>query len=207
MNLGTLYIISAPSGAGKSTLIKKFIKIKSLYKFYFSVSYTTRNIRINEFNKKHYYFITKKKFHQMKLKNYFLEYEKIFNNYYGTSKKKIKNMLKKGIDVFLDINWKGAQTIRKKISNTKSIFILPPSKNELEKRLYKRGKDSKNSIIERIYNSKEEIKHYYEYDYLIINKDINIALQDLKHIYFSNKLELNKQKKYYSSLIKKLITD
>ncbi|AKC60170.1 guanylate kinase [Blochmannia endosymbiont of Polyrhachis (Hedomyrma) turneri] len=195
MKQGTLYIISAPSGTGKSTLIKKIIQKKStLYNITHSISYTTRNIRPTETNGIHYHFITIKKFKKMISKNIFYEYAKIFGHYYGTSKKKIHPILQLGIDIILDINWQGAKQIKKKIPNVISIFLLPPSMQELKKRLYKRAEDSENNISKRIETAKNEIQHYKKYDYIIINDNENTALLHLQSIIISEKLRYIHQK-------------
>ncbi|AXN02103.1 Guanylate kinase [Candidatus Purcelliella pentastirinorum] len=185
MNKGILFIISAPSGTGKSTLIKSLIKKISKYKTKISISYTTRNKRMGELNGKHYYFISRNKFKKMIKNKEFLEYAIIFENYYGTPKKIIKNLLLKGINIFLNINWQGAKQVKKKIKNNISIYIIPPSIKELIKRLKKRGSENQIDIKKRIKQSMKEIKHYIKYDYLIINDKFNVALSDLRNIFIS----------------------
>ncbi|MGP1930692.1 MAG: guanylate kinase [Arsenophonus sp. ET-YP4-MAG3] len=204
---GILYIISAPSGVGKSSLIQALLKIQHLYEIKVSISYTTRKIRPSEKNGENYYFISEKKFQQMIKNNDFLEYASIFGNYYGTSRIVIEKNINNGIDLFLDIDWQGAQQIRKKISLIRTIFILPPSKNELLRRLYRRGQDNKKIIKQRMSQFLAEIKHYNEYDYIIINDDFNTALKNLESIIRSERLRLRYQIQRHNTLINKLLVD
>lgn len=204
---GTLYIISAPSGAGKSSLIRALLKTKSLYDIKVSISHTTRAIRPSEKNGEHYYFITKSKFQQMIEQNAFLEYACVFGNYYGTSRAIIEEIINNGCNIFLDIDWQGAQQIRQKISSVRTIFILPPSKKELLWRLRDRGQDSEETINQRMTQAIAEIKHYKEYDYIIVNDDFNTALGDLQSIIQSERLQLKYQIKRHDTLINKLLAD
>ncbi|MFT8229910.1 MAG: guanylate kinase [Enterobacterales bacterium] len=196
MSKGILFIISAPSGAGKSSLISKLLtQYKYNKNIKTSISYTTRNIRPKEINGNHYFFVSVLKFKYMISKNKFLEYEKVFGNYYGTPRLFIEKSLKMGFDVLLNIDWRGANTIRKKIKNNIcSIFILPPSIEELNKRLYKRDQYNEQNLNERITYSSLEMKHYHEYDYLIINDNFYKSLNDLKSIINAVKLTINYQK-------------
>lgn len=201
---GKIFIISAPSGVGKSSLIKELLKIKPLFQI--SISHTTRFARIGEKHGQHYYFISKNKFKNMIKKNSFIEYAKVFGNYYGTSKKSIESFLLLGIDIILDINWKGAKKIREIMpKRTVSIFILPPSSNELNLRLIKRGLDSKCDIEKRMQESIKEIIHYHEYDYLIVNDNFDIAFKKLNTIIKAENLKTYCQKFKYKKLIKNLI--
>jgi guanylate kinase len=135
----------------------------------------------------------------------FLEYAKVFNNYYGTSRQSIEKMLFSGIDVFLDIDWQGANQIRYKMPNSKSIFLLPPSKDELYKRLRERGQDSDAVISKRMEKAVDEMNHYSEYDYLIINDDFQKAINDLKTIIIAEHLCLFHQKNKHNVLISQLL--
>ncbi|AKC60757.1 guanylate kinase [Blochmannia endosymbiont of Camponotus (Colobopsis) obliquus] len=191
MNKGILYIISAPSGTGKSTLINSLIqKNTSFLNIHMSISYTTRNIRPGEINGKHYYFIPISNFKKMIEKKVFLEYTQTFNHYYGSSKQSIESALNNGINLILNIDWKGAQQIRNTSIKTCSIFLLPPSKKELERRLRNRNLDNEKMIIKRIKYAMDEVKHLEEYDYLIINDNFNSALNNLKHIICAEKLKI-----------------
>ncbi|WGL98261.1 guanylate kinase [Arsenophonus sp. aPb] len=207
MTQGTLYIVSAPSGAGKSSLIQALLKTQPLYDTQVSISHTTRAIRPGEKNGEHYYFITESKFQQMIEHNDFLEYACVFGNYYGTSRAVIEEIINSGVDVFLDIDWQGAQQIRQKMPSARTIFILPPSKNELLRRLRGRGQDSEETINQRMAQAVAEIKHYNEYDYIIVNDDFNTALGDLQSIIRSERLRLERQIQRHNTLINKLLAD
>ncbi|CAL4324109.1 Guanylate kinase [Buchnera aphidicola (Eriosoma grossulariae)] len=206
MNTGILFIVSAPSGTGKSSLIQAFLKKTVLCDVHVSISHTTRKIRPGEYHGKHYYFISKKKFLQMIQEQDFLEYAKVFNHYYGTSKTIINHYLSNGLNIFLDIDWQGAQQIRKKILTARSIFILPPSKLELYRRLQTRGQDTNQVISKRMRKAVSEMQHYVEYDYLIINDEFNLAVSHLELIIRAEQLNINRQKHIHKNLIKKLIT-
>ena len=206
MSQGNLYILSAPSGAGKSSLISALLASDSSTQKMVSVSHTTRAPRPGEVEGVHYYFVSKEEFESLIEKDLFLEYAKVFGgNYYGTSLPAIEENLAKGIDVFLDIDWQGAQQIRKKVSSVKSIFILPPSLPELEHRLIGRGQDSEEVIAERMSKAISEISHYDEYDYVIVNDDFEKALKDLQSILQSERLTKDYQQKQNAMLIKQLL--
>ncbi|VAX77177.1 Guanylate kinase [Serratia symbiotica] len=207
MAQGTLYIVSAPSGAGKSTLIQALLKMQPLYDTQVSVSHTTRAKRPAEHYGEHYFFVSKDEFFQMIEGGAFLEYAKVFGNYYGTSRACVTQVLSTGVDVFLDIDWQGAQQIRAQIPQARSIFILPPSKEELNRRLRGRGQDSVKLIAKRMAHSVDEIMHYAEYDYLIVNDDFDLALSDLKTIIRAERLRLNRQLLKHGALISKLLED
>ena len=206
MSQGNLYILSAPSGAGKSSLISALLASDSSTQKMVSVSHTTRAPRPGEVEGVHYYFVSKEEFESLIEQDLFLEYAKVFGgNYYGTSLPAIEENLAKGIDVFLDIDWQGAQQIRKKVSSVKSIFILPPSLPELERRLIGRGQDSEEVIAERMSKAISEISHYDEYDYVIVNDDFEKALKDLQSILQSERLTKDYQQKQNAMLIKQLL--
>lgn len=203
---GNLYILSAPSGAGKSSLISALLASDSSTQKMVSVSHTTRAPRPGEVEGVHYYFVSKEEFESLIEQDLFLEYAKVFGgNYYGTSLPAIEENLVKGIDVFLDIDWQGAQQIRKKVPSVKSIFILPPSLSELERRLIGRGQDSEEVITERMSKAISEISHYDEYDYVIVNDDFEKALKDLQSILQAERLTKDYQQKQNSALIMQLL--
>ena len=204
---GTLYIVSAPSGAGKSSLIQALLKTQPLYDTQVSISHTTRAKRPGENHGEHYFFVSHDEFRQMIGEDAFLEYAEVFGNYYGTSRKAIEQILSTGVDVFLDIDWQGAQQIRKKMPQSRSIFILPPSKDELDRRLRGRGQDSDEVIAKRMAQAVAEMTHYAEYDYLIVNDDFDLALSDLKTIIRAERLRLGRQKMRHDALITKLLAD
>lgn len=208
MSQGNLYILSAPSGAGKSSLISALLASDSSTQKMVSVSHTTRAPRPGEVEGVHYYFVSKEEFESLIEQDLFLEYAKVFGgNYYGTSLPAIEENLAKGIDVFLDIDWQGAQQIRKrkKVPSVKSIFILPPSLPELERRLIGRGQDSEEVIAERMSKAISEISHYDEYDYVIVNDDFEKALKDLQSILQSSRLTKDYQQKQNAMLIQQLL--
>ncbi|CNF29797.1 guanylate kinase [Yersinia mollaretii] len=204
---GTLYIVSAPSGAGKSSLIQALLKTQPLYDTQVSISHTTRAKRPGENHGEHYFFVSEGEFCQMIDDDAFLEHAKVFENYYGTSRLAIEQVLATGVDVFLDIDWQGAQQIRAKMPTARSIFILPPSKEELDRRLRGRGQDSEEVIAKRMAQAVAEMAHYAEYDYLIVNDDFNLALSDLKTIIRAERLRLGRQKQRHDALISKLLAD
>ncbi|EGV07357.1 guanylate kinase [Haemophilus pittmaniae HK 85] len=206
MSQGNLYILSAPSGAGKSSLIAALLGKNNGSRKMVSVSHTTRAPRPGETDGVHYYFVSVDEFERLIEKGHFLEYAKVFGgNYYGTSLPAIEENLAKGIDVFLDIDWQGAQQIRQKVPSVKSIFILPPSLTELERRLVGRGQDSKEVIDERMSKAIGEISHYDEYDFVIVNDDFEQALADLQSILQSERLTLDYQRNENRQLIASLL--
>ncbi|WP_386692399.1 Guanylate kinase [Lonepinella sp. MS14434] len=206
MAQGNLYILSAPSGAGKSSLIAALLEQDQQKKMMVSVSHTTRQPRPREIDGVHYYFVSVPEFETLIEQGVFLEYANVFGgNYYGTSLPAIEKNLTQGIDVFLDIDWQGARQIRQKVRSVKSIFILPPSLEELEHRLIGRGQDSENVIAQRMSKAMDEIAHYDEYDYVIVNDNFEQALADLKSILRTEKLRLDYQKQENQHLINELL--
>lgn len=205
MRLGNLYILSAPSGAGKSSLINALLADLPRHEVQLSISHTTRQPRPAEEDGVHYYFTCHTEFESLIEKGHFLEWAEVFGNYYGTSLPMIERSLEQGIDVFLDIDWQGAQQIRAKVPDVKSIFILPPSLPELERRLVGRGQDSAEVIADRMSKAVSEISHYSEYDYIIVNDDFTQALADLKSILRAEKLTLTYQYKQNQRLINELL--
>ena len=207
MAQGTLYIVSAPSGAGKSSLIQALLKTQPLYDSQVSVSHTTRAPRPGEVHGEHYFFVNHDEFRTMIGRDAFLEHAEVFGNYYGTSRETIEQVLATGVDVFLDIDWQGAQQIRNRMPGARSIFILPPSKDELDRRLRGRGQDSEEVIAKRMAQAVAEMSHYAEYDYLIVNDDFDTALSDLKIIIRAERLRMSRQKQRHGALITKLLAD
>jgi len=204
MSTGTLYIISAPSGAGKTSMISKLLE--SLNDAEMAVSHTTRQAREGEVDGKHYHFITADEFlndvHEAK----FLEHANVFGNHYGTSKKAVDSILDKGVDVILEIDWQGAQQVRKLMPEAQSIFILPPSKEELEQRLRGRGTDSDEVIAKRLGQSCDDIKHFDEFDYVVINDNFETAVGELVSIFQANRVTLEKQQQKNRILLDDLST-
>ncbi|GAK85549.1 guanylate kinase [Vibrio ponticus] len=207
MGKGTLYIVSAPSGAGKSSLINAMLETNPTYAMKVSVSHTTRGMRPGEQDGVHYHFVQKELFEELIEQGQFLEYAEVFGNYYGTSRVWIEENLDKGIDVFLDIDWQGARQIREQMPLAKSIFILPPSNGELERRLNARGQDSEAVIAKRMAEAKSEISHYDEYDYVIVNDDFDNALVDFKSIIRAERLKQDKQAAKYKGMLEALLAE
>ncbi|GMQ47959.1 guanylate kinase [Vibrio sp. 10N] len=204
---GTLYIVSAPSGAGKSSLISAMLEKNPTYAMKVSVSHTTRGMRPGEEDGVHYHFVEKSEFESLIEQGAFLEYAEVFGNYYGTSRLWIEETLDKGIDVFLDIDWQGARQIREQMPQAKSVFILPPSNSELERRLNVRGQDSDEVIAKRMSEAKSEMSHYNEYDYVIVNDDFDGALVDFKAILRAERLKQDKQAVKYKGMLDALLAE
>ncbi|MGL5286221.1 guanylate kinase [Aeromonas sp. RU39B] len=204
---GTLYIISSPSGAGKSSLINALLtQYNTAGMMMLSVSHTTRAPRPGEVDGQHYHFVAVEQFKQLIERGDFLEWAEVFGNYYGTSRAAIEANLAKGIDVFLDIDWQGARQIREQMP-TKSIFILPPSREELECRLIGRGQDSAEIIKGRMEKAIAEMVHYDEYDYVIINEEFEQALFQLRAILESQRLTLASQQQAQQDLLQRLLAE
>ena len=199
-----LIIISSPSGAGKTTLCKLLIKKKKNIDL--SISYTSRSKRLNEINGRDYHFVTKKRFNELKNKNFFIETAKNFNNFYGSPFKNIKNSIKTKKHILFDIDWKGARKIRSnyKKDNIIDFFILPPSKTELKRRLIKRGRDNNKEINLRLSYAIDEMKHFKEYKYVLINENVHKTVNYIIKIIEHNELMTN-QKKIIKSKLKKII--
>ncbi len=197
-----IIIISSPSGAGKTTLCK--LLLKKMPNINLSISYTSRNQRLNEKNGKDYFFITKEKFKFLKNKNFFIETAINFGNYYGSPYKNLKTLKKN--QILFDIDWKGARKIRKKVHKDDIIdfFILPPSIKELKKRLIKRGRDKKDDIDLRLSYAIKEISHYKEYSYVLINQNVQQTVNEISDIIKINIL-IEKNKKLTERKIKSLI--
>lgn len=204
---GTLYIVSAPSGAGKSSLIAAMLEKNPTYAMKVSVSHTTRGMRPGEEDGVHYHFVEKSDFESLIEQGAFLEYAEVFGNYYGTSRLWIEETLNKGIDVFLDIDWQGGRQIREQMPEAKSVFILPPSNSELERRLNVRGQDSDEVIAKRMSEAKSEMSHYNEYDYVIVNDDFDGALVDFKAILRAERLKQDKQAVKYKGMLDALLAE
>jgi len=202
MSTGTLYIISAPSGAGKTSMIAKLLE--TLDDAEMAVSHTTRPAREGEVDGKHYYFISADEFLNDVHEDKFLEHANVFGNHYGTSKAAVDVLLEKGVDVILEIDWQGAQQVRELMPEALSIFILPPSKEELEKRLRGRGTDSDEVIAKRLGQSCDDIKHYNEFDYVVINDDFEVSVKQLNSVFHANRATLKKQQKKNQTLLDEL---
>lgn len=204
-NEGTLYVISAPSGAGKTSLVNALIE--STNEICVSISHTTRQKRAGEIEGHHYYFVSQEKFQTLIQTKAFLEYAHVFQqDYYGTSRDFVEEKLSQGIDVVLEIDWQGAEHIRKIFQKVTTIFILPPSCETLIERLRKRARDDENIIASRMKQAKNEMSHYHSFDYVVINDQFEEALADLKSLVKATRLREPYQSKKYRTLIKELLS-
>ena len=190
-NPGKLYTISAPSGAGKTSLVKALIE--STDNVMVSVSHTTRAKRPSEIDGVNYHFVDHAKFHSMLEADAFLEHAEVFGNFYGTSRQWVQQTLNEGKNVILEIDWQGAEQVKKLLPQTIAIFILPPSRSALKERLTNRGQDDETIIQGRMAEAVSEMSHYQLGDFLVINDDFNKALADLQSILESNNPELSQQ--------------
>ena len=177
---GHLYVIAAPSGAGKTSLVRALLALEPSLRF--SISYTTRKMRPNEVNGRDYHFISHADFERMIDSGEFLEHAQVFDNYYGTSRTQVEQMLAQGTSVILEIDWQGAQQIRSTLPSCRSIFILPPSRAELERRLRGRGTDDAAVIERRLRDAVRDMSHWAEFDYVVINDHFETALAELRSI-------------------------
>jgi len=200
---GILYILSAPSGAGKTSLVKSLVS--DLLFIRVSVSHTTRPMRPGEEDGVNYHFTARDRFQEMINQGDFFEFAEVFGNFYGTSQAWVQDTLAEGYDLILEIDWQGAQQIRRLMPEAKSIFILPPSQAALRERLQNRGQDNSDVIENRMRQAVSEMSHYVEFDYLIINDDFNQALAELKAIFTANQLVLNKQQSKHTELLRELL--
>lgn len=184
INIGKLFVISAPSGSGKTTLCKKLIEVFNSTLSY-SISYTTRPPRKNEVDGRDYYFVDLDTFKNMIVKDEFLEWAKVYNDYYGTAKKQIEQILSTNKDVVLDIDPQGAMQVKSKMKNAVLIMILPPRLSVLEERLRMRNTESEAELRVRLGNAKNEILNYKHYDYIVINDNVDVAFKELTSIYIA----------------------
>lgn len=209
MNSGTgnLWIVSAPSGGGKTSLSRALLpRLAALgVQAQISVSHTTRAARAGEVDGVHYHFIDEPRFLQQIEAGAFLEHAHVFGRRYGTARAETKALLAEGRDVVLDIDWQGARQVRAAMPQAKSVFILPPSRLELERRLRGRGTDADHVIAERMAQAQDEMSHYAEYEALVVNADFDTALEQLIALFLAPRLALAHQKARYSSIIAELL--
>ena len=191
-NKGLMLVLSSPSGAGKTSICKSLLKLDKNIKL--SISVTTRPKRSEEKNGEDYLFVDNKKFSRMLKKNYFLEQASVFGHNYGTPKKMVEDKLFKGEDLLFDIDWQGAQQLRSKMrEDVVSVFILPPNKKELEKRLKERGQDSPEVVLERMSSASKEIIHWAEYDYVLVNTKLEESVLKVYNILKAERLKRIRQ--------------
>jgi guanylate kinase len=177
---GKLFVIAAPSGAGKTSLVRALMERKP--ELQFSISYTTRKKRETERDGRDYHFVSHEEFEGMVARGAFLEHARVFDNYYGTSREQVESHLVAGDNVLLEIDWQGAQQIRRAMPECRTIFVLPPSRNALEQRLRGRGTDSDEVIARRLRDSIADMSHWNEFDYVVVNDDFARAAADLEAI-------------------------
>ncbi|MBL4712014.1 MAG: guanylate kinase [Gammaproteobacteria bacterium] len=204
MTKGTLYVISAASGAGKTSLVAAVLRQMSELEV--SVSHTTRLPREGEVDGVNYHFIEKEKFTKMILEGEFFESAEVFGNMYGTSRQHIQELLLKGKDVVLEIDWQGARQIRQQMTDCKSIYIVPPSVAALRERLTGRGQDDEAVINKRMKEAVNEMSHYAEFEYLVINDDFDEAVQNLAAIITGNRMRFEPQQQKHANLLAELLT-
>ncbi|MCH2678647.1 MAG: guanylate kinase [Alphaproteobacteria bacterium] len=189
---GVMLVLSSPSGAGKSSICRALLDLDR--NLYLSISTTTRKKRPNEVSGIDYNFVTLDEFEYKLSQNNFIEHAKVFNNFYGTDKSIVENKINEGKDLLFDIDWQGAQQLREKMrEDIVSVFILPPSKKELERRLKERGQDTDEVVKERMSEATAEITHWAEYDYVIINEDLNLSVKTVLGILHSERMKRIRQ--------------
>lgn len=200
---GTLYIFAAPSGAGKTSLIKALRERRP--ELALSISHTTRPMRSGEESGVHYHFIDQAAFIEMIGQAAFLEHAEVFGNFYGTSESIVRDQLQKGSDLILEIDWQGAQQVRKRFPDAVGIFILPPDAETLRQRLSDRGQDDDQVIQGRMDQAVSEMSHYSEFDYLVVNDDFDKALTELEAIVVTEPLRIARQSRRYEVQIRQLL--
>ena len=203
-NCGTLFTVSAPSGAGKTSLVNALLERDQ--QVCVSVSHTTRPMRPGEENGVNYHFVSEAEFVAMIENNAFLEHAQVFKNYYGTSRDWVEQTLASGTDVILEIDWQGAAQVRRLVKDCVGIFILPPSKQALEQRLNGRGQDDAEVIAHRLAEAQQEMSHYVEADFLIINDDFDTALSNLQAVIHSQRQTLQNQQHCNADLLRNLLS-
>ncbi|MBB3169873.1 guanylate kinase [Simiduia aestuariiviva] len=201
---GNLFTVSAPSGAGKTSLVTALVD--GLDGIRVSVSHTTRAKRPGEVDGVNYHFVSQDQFKEMLAEAAFLEHAQVFTNYYGTSKFWVEEQLASGVDVILEIDWQGAAQVRRLIPDTLGVFILPPSREALHQRLNGRGQDSAEVIDARMKEAINEMSHYVEADYLIINDDFDTALAEFKALIISQRLKQARQNERHRRLLADLLS-
>ncbi|MFI2811173.1 MULTISPECIES: guanylate kinase [Microbulbifer] len=203
MQAGTLFTVSAPSGAGKTSLVKALVDGDPQVTV--SVSHTTRPMRPGEQNGVNYHFVGRETFLEMLDRDAFLEHAQVFDNFYGTSQEWVQETLDSGRDVILEIDWQGAAQVRRLLPETVGIFILPPSQQALRERLTGRGQDDESVIERRMSQAIDEMSHYVEADYLVINDDFQQALEELRAVVTSQRQRLGRQQERHGDLLQALL--
>ncbi|MDP2824068.1 MAG: guanylate kinase [Sulfuritalea sp.] len=202
---GTLFIVAAPSGAGKTTLVGRLLAGDAQVRH--SVSFTTRAPRAGELDGREYHFIDVQRFLAMRERGEFAEWAEVHDNFYGTSRVWLDQRMQEGCDMVLEIDWQGAQQMRRQFSEAVSIFILPPSIAELERRLRRRGADSEDVIARRVAGALGEMRHVGEFDFVIINNDLDVALGELKAAVCASRLRFPRQRARHPDVFRFLDQD
>ncbi|MFP4154259.1 MAG: guanylate kinase [Halothiobacillaceae bacterium] len=203
MSQGTLYIVSAPSGAGKTSLVRALVEQDAQVRL--SVSHTTRAPRPGEEDGRHYHFVDEPAFRAMIDEGAFIEHARVFDNFYGTSRKAVTDPMEEGLDVVLEIDWQGAEQVRRQFPEALSVFILPPDRETLRARLQGRGQDPDEVIERRMRDAVSEMSHYGEFDYLIVNDDFDQATAELRSIVTTQRLRCCAQSARHQELIRSLL--
>ncbi|MDA8656824.1 guanylate kinase [Luminiphilus sp.] len=200
---GRLFVISAPSGAGKTSLVKALVERSN--NLVVSVSHTTRSMRPGEVDGVNYHFVSESAFTHLRDSEGFFEWAQVFDNYYGTSREGVEHQLAKGLDVILEIDWQGARQVKSLVESAVSIFVLPPSTEALRERLTGRGQDDTSVIERRMQSARDEIIHYTEADFVVLNDVFNEALSDLESIIYSQQPAQTPQSERLASVIADLL--
>jgi guanylate kinase len=196
---GVLFIVSAPSGAGKTSLLRELVPPDE--RLMVSVSHATRAMRQGEESGVHYHFVTIERFEQLVEQGAFLEHARVFDNYYGTSEAAVREPLAQGLDVVLEIDWQGARQVRQRFPEAVSVFIVPPSIEALRERLSGRGQDSEETVERRMADARNELSHYPEYDFLVINDEFETALAELRAIVTAERVREPRQAARFSDAL------
>ncbi|MBK9669977.1 MAG: guanylate kinase [Thermomonas sp.] len=202
---GTLYIVAAPSGAGKSSIVNAVLARD--HNISLSISFTSRQPRPGERHAEHYHFISADEFEAMVAAGDFFEYARVHGDWKGTARQSVEPALAAGRDVLLEIDWQGARQVRSRIPDAVSVFILPPSRAALETRMRKRGQDSEEVIAQRLAAARDEMSHYGEFDYVIVNEDFETAVGEMCSIFTASRLRKDAQVARHSRLITSLLAD
>ncbi len=200
---GTLFIVSAPSGAGKSSLVNAVLARDPAIRL--SISFTSRAPRPGERHAEHYHFVDEAEFERMVAAGDFFECARVHGDWKGTARQSVEPQLASGNDVLLEIDWQGARQVREKVPGAISVFILPPSRDALEQRMRKRGQDSEEVIVRRLAAAREEMSHYGEFDYVVVNEEFAVAVEELCSIFTASRLRRSVQAARHGRLITSLL--